>query len=307
MNKNDLATRGLVIATAVLVAIARVAVSSAADPFSYAPVPAFFQIPTSIPLGACTGVDVDSRGNIYLLHRGKQPVICLDRTGRFLRAWGDDCLDTPHGLRIDPSGHVWVTDIGNHQVFQFTAVGKRLVTLGKAGSAGRGMDEFDQPTDVGFGSRGELYVADGYGNSRIMKFTPRGGFLGSWGEPGSGPGQFDTPHTLVVDRRERVIVGDRENDRIQIFDPGGRLLATWGGFAPFGLAQDAAGNLFVADGRAHRVLQLDEGGKVIASWGAEGKRPGQFQLPHMLAADKQGDLFVGEIKGQRFQKLVRQR
>lgn len=280
---------------------------SAVEPFTYSPVPDFFQLPEGLTLGACTGVDVDSKGNIYLLHRGKQPVVCLDASGRFIRSWGDDCIDTPHGLRIDADDQVWVTDIGNHQVFQFAASGERKVTLGKAGTAGNGIDEFNQPTDVAFGARGEIYVADGYGNSRIIKFTPRGGFLGSWGKAGKGPGQFDTPHAIVVDRQQRVIVGDRENDRLQVFNANGELLAIWPGFAPFGVARDRQDNLFIADGRANQILQLDEAGKVVASWGSEGAGVGQFQLPHMLATDPGGDLYVGEIKGQRFQKFARKR
>ncbi len=279
---------------------------SADEPFTYAPVRDFFQLPDVLGLGACTGVDVDSQGRIYLLHRGKHPIVCLDPSGRFIRSWGDDCIVTPHGLRIDRNDHVWVTDIGNHQVFQFSSNGERKVTFGKAGTAGNGIDEFNQPTDVAFGARGEIYVADGYGNSRIVKFTPQGGFLGSWGKAGKGAGQFDTPHAIVVDRQERVIVGDRENDRLQVFNANGELLAIWTGFAPFGLARDREDNLFIADGRANKILQLDDTGKVIASWGSEGPGVGQFQLPHMLATDRCGDLYVGEIKGQRFQKFARQ-
>jgi len=102
-------------------------------------------------------------------------------------------------------------------------------------------------------------------------------------------------------------VGDRENDRLQVFNANGELLAIWAGFAPFGLARDREDNLFIADGRAKKILQLDDTGKVIASWGSEGPGVGQFQLPHMLATDRRGDLYVGEIKGQRFQKFARQR
>ena len=307
MNRCDWHSGRVFRACVLLWIVFQVTPAAAVEPFTYSLVPEFFQLPKGLVLGGCTGVDVDSKGNIYLLHRGKQPVICLDASGRFVRSWGDDCLDTPHGLRIDRSDYVWVTDIGNHQVFQFSSSGERRVTLGKAGTAGQGIDEFDQPTDVAFGARGEIYVADGYGNSRIIKFTPRGGFLGSWGKAGTGPGEFDTPHAIVVDRRGRVIVGDRENDRLQIFNATGELLAIWPGFAPFGVARDRQDNLFIADGRANKILQLDDAGKVVASWGGGGAEPGQFQLPHMLAADQHGALYVGEIKGQRFQKFARNR
>jgi len=281
--------------------------SADADEIDFEPVPGFFQLPDSIKLGMCSGVAVNSEGEVFLFHRGKPPILVLDETGKFLRSWGDDVIAEAHGLRIDRDDNVWVTDIGNHQVFKFGRTGKLLMAMGKAGTAGDAVDEFNKPTDVAFGSRGEIYVSDGYGNSRVMKFTPNGGFLTKWGEAGNGPSQFDTPHTIVVDRQGRVIVGDRENDRVQVFEAGGKLLEIWPGFAPFGLELDPHGNLFVADGRANKVLRLNANGKVVGSWGEEGKGPGQFQLPHMLATDSAGNLYVAEIAGMRFQKLARQR
>lgn len=277
----------------------------AAEPLAYKPAPGFFKLPDSIKLGACSGVEVNSEGDIYLFHRGAQPIIQVDRGGKFKRSWGDDTIEMAHGLRIDRDDNVWVTDIGTHQVHKYTAEGKLLLTLGKAGQAGLGTDEFNKPTDVAFGANKEIYVSDGYGNSRVMKFTPNGGYLTSWGTPGKGPSQFNTPHTLVVDRRGRVVVGDRENDRVQVFDQSGKLIDIWKGFAPFGLTYDRQGRLFVADGRAHQILQLDAKGQVVGTYGQEGAAPGQFQLPHMLAADNQGNLYVGEITNTRFQKLVR--
>jgi DNA-binding beta-propeller fold protein YncE len=277
-----------------------------AEPIDFRVDPAFVKLPESVTLGACSGVAVNSKGDVYLFHRGKQPIICLDAHGKFLRSWGDDAIGTAHGLRIDGDDNVWVTDIGNHQVLKFSPAGKLLLALGKAGLAGDGIDEFNKPTDVAFGSQGEIYVSDGYGNNRIVKLTPNGGYLTQWGEAGNGPGQFNLPHTIVVDQKGRVVVGDRENDRVQVFESSGKLVAVWPGFAPFGLAYDRRGHLFVADGRANKVLQLNNQGKVVRSWGEEGNKPGQFQLPHMLAVDAGGNLYVGEIKGERFQKLLRQ-
>jgi DNA-binding beta-propeller fold protein YncE len=299
--------KSTLLACALLGLVAKVSPHStaAAEPIDFRSDAAFVKLPDSIKLGACSGVAVDSERNVYLFHRGKQPIICLDPYGEFLRSWGDDTIATAHGLRIDGDDNVWVTDIGNHQVLKFSPAGKLLLALGKAGSAGDGIDEFNKPTDVAFGPQGEIYVSDGYGNNRIMKFTPNGGFLTQWGEAGDGPGQFNLPHTVVVDRNGRIVVGDRENDRVQVFESSGKLAVVWPGFAPYGLAFDKQGHLFVADGRANKVLLLDDEGKVVRSWGQEGDKPGEFQLPHMLAADAHGNLYVGEIKGERFQKLIR--
>jgi DNA-binding beta-propeller fold protein YncE len=277
----------------------------AAAPIQFEPVPDFVKLPDHITLDACSGVAVNSQGNVYLFHRGKHPIICLDREGNFLRSFGDDYIETAHGLRIDKDDNVWVTDVGNHQVLKFSPSGELLLSLGKAGTAGDGVDEFNKPTDIAFGPRGEIYVTDGYGNSRVMKFTANGGFLAAWGEAGDQPGQFNTPHAVSLDRDGRLLIGDRENDRVQIYTPQGKLVDVWPGFAPFGLAHDAEGNLFAADGRANKVLQIGADGKVIHAWGGEGSAPGQFQLPHMIATDSKGNLYVVEITGKRLQKLAR--
>ena len=266
---------------------------------------AFAKLPDSIVLGACSGVAVDSKGNIYLFHRGKQPIICLAADGNFIRSWGDGVIGSAHGMRIDRDDNVWVTDIGNHQVLKFSPNGELLLALGKAGSPGDGVDEFNKPTDVAFGPDGEIYVTDGYGNNRVVKFTPNGGFLGQWGQAGVGPGQFNLPHSIVIDREGRILVGDRENDRVQVFDSSGKFIAMWRGFAPYGLAFDKQGRLFVADGRANKVRMLNEDGQIVRSWGHLGNKPGEFRMPHMLAADADGNLYVGEITGERFQKLIR--
>ena len=265
----------------------------------------FFQLPKHISLGACSAVAINSKGHLVLFHRGQPPIIECDAQGRFLKGWGQKWVQTAHGLRIDAHDNIWVTDIGNHRVLKFSPTGKLLLALGSNGQPGQGNTEFDKPTDVAFGPDGEFYVADGYGNSRVVKYSARGTYLQSWGRPGKGPGEFHLPHSILVDRGGRVLVGDRENNRIQVFDRSGKLLTIWPGFAPYGLAQDSQGRVFVADGRANKILLLDKQGQVLRSWGRRGTEPGEFQLPHMLAIDATGALYVGEINGKRFQKLSR--
>lgn len=264
----------------------------------------FLQLPAGFVLGECSAVAVNQKGEIYLFHRGPRPILCFDANGKLLRAWGDDLIKSAHGLRLDRDENVWVTDVVGHRVYKFDPTGLQLLVLG-TGEPGAANDQFNKPTDIAFGLNDEVYISDGYGNSRVLKFDQEGKLLTTWGTAGKKPGQFDLPHSIVVDRQGRVLVGDRENDRIQVFDANGKWLATWKGFAPYGMAFDADGVLFVADGRAAQILQLDEQGKVKRRWGREGTEPGQFQMPHMLAFDADGDLFVAEVDGKRMQKFAR--
>lgn len=282
-------------------------ISQAGDEIDFEPAANIFQLPEGLTLGHCSAVDFDSKGQMFLFHRGKQPILCFDRRGKFIRSWGDDLIGKAHGLRVDHLDNIWVTDIGHHMVFQFSPEGKLLLALGQSDKPGTGDDQFDQPTDIAFGSQDEIYVADGYGNSRVMKFAANGKFLDKWGRPGKGRGEFHLPHSIIIDAKGRVLVGDRENDRVQVFDSEGKLLEVWPGFAPYGMEFDSTGRLFVTDGRANKVLQVNSTGKIINSWGRKGDGPGEFNLPHMLAADSSGHLHIAEVGGRRLQMLKRKK
>ncbi|MBX3437770.1 MAG: hypothetical protein KF861_09785 [Planctomycetaceae bacterium] len=279
----------------------------AADPIRFEPQIDLLQVPGHIVLGGVSAVAVNSRGQVFMLHRAEHPVVCFEADGKYVRSWGSDLIGSGHGLRIDRDDNVWVTDTDRHLVFKFDPHGDLLMTLGEPNQPGLGQQQFNKPTDVNFGPEGELYVTDGYGNSRVVKFTSKGEFVTTWGDAGSGPGQFNSPHAVVIDPQGRVVIADRDNNRIQIFDPSGKLLETWTGFTPFGVALDADGVMFVADGKAQKILQLDEAGHVVQSWGGErGTAAGEFSTPHMLEADRQGNLYAAEVGGKRVQKLVRQ-
>ena len=137
-----------------------------------------------------------------------------------------------------------------------------------------------------------------------MKFAASGQWLMSWGQPGKGAGEFNLPHAIVIDPQGRVLVGDRENNRIQVFDQAGQWLATWPGFAPYGLALDPSGRVYVADARAHQILRLKATGEVERRLGRKGSAPGEFDLPHMLAFDASGQLYIAEVNGRRVQKFA---
>ena len=151
----------------------------------------------------------------------------FDAQGKYLRSWGKGMFTRPHGLRIDRDQNVWALDDAGHQIFKFTRDGKLLQTWGVKDKPGNDAKTFNRPTDIAWDSQGNAYISDGYGNRRVVKLDKAGNFVMTWGTEGDGPGQFRLPHSIAVDSKDRVYVSDRENNRIQIFDTGGKLLKTW--------------------------------------------------------------------------------
>jgi sugar lactone lactonase YvrE len=183
------------------------------------------------------------------------PVFQFDKSGKVLRSFGAGMFVSPHKLSVDRDGFLWLADNGGHQVFKLSQDGKVLLTLGKKGVAGAGLDEFDQPTDVAIAPNGDIFVGDGHsggglatGNARIMKFNKDGKFLQTWGRKGMGASEFDVIHTMAFDSRGRLFVGDRQNNRIQIFDQNGNFIAQWFQFGrPSGIHIDKNDVIYVAD------------------------------------------------------------
>ncbi|MDC3955385.1 hypothetical protein [Polyangium jinanense] len=174
-------------------------------------------------------------------------------------------------------------------------------------------DEFGKPTDVFLAPNGELYVSDGYENTRVARFDVRGMFLDAWGDPGSEPGHFDIPHGIASDGKDRVYVADRGNARLQIFDLEGMLVDVWSGpeiGRPWGVEVAPNGHVFVIDGGdqlddapSGRALELDRDGKVITSWGSFGREEGQFDTGHDITVGPDGSVYVVEQVGRRVQKF----
>ena len=183
------------------------------------------------------------------------PIFQFDASGKLLKAFGAGMFVSPHKLSVDKEGNLWLADNGGQQVFKLNQDGKVLLTLGKKGVAGPGMDEFDAPTDVAIAPNGDIFVGDGHtgggtatGNARIVKFDKNGKFLMTWGKKGMGTGEFDVVHTLAFDSRGRLFVGDRQNNRIQIFDQNGKFIAQWFQFGrPSGMYIDKNDVIYVAD------------------------------------------------------------
>ncbi len=230
------------------------------------------QLPDGRKWGSTAGIALGLDGNIWALDRcgvsGSRgtncagspldPILEFDPSGKFLKGFGHGLFVSPHKITVDRDGNLWVADNGmkdgrGQQVFKFNQDGKLLLTLGKPGVAGAGMDTFDQPTEVAIAPNGDIFVADGHGrdqtaNARIMKFDKNGKFIKTWGKKGKGTGEFDCPHTLAFDSQGRLFVGDRQNNRIQIFDQEGRFIAEWKQFGrPSGIFIDKNDVLYVAD------------------------------------------------------------
>src|SRR5262245_8230401 len=269
-----------------------------ADPYTST---GFLKFPAEVEVGAMSAVAVDAEDRIFVLHRGEPPLVAFDKDGKFVRAWGQGLFKVPHGLRVDREGNLWTTDNGNHVLRRFNRDGRLLATLGTEGKPGSGKEGFRAPDDLVFDSHGNLYVADS-GNGRIAKFSADGGFLLEWGKKGKETGQFATAHDLAIDKQDRIFVGDRGNKRIQVFDTSGKHLSTWDGFGnPFGLL--VIGNeLLASEGDIHKVFHLDlASGKITASWGD----PKMLLLPHLMAVNSKGVLFVAEVNGKRVQMFRR--
>lgn len=276
------------------------------------------QLPEGFAFGHVSGVDVDSHNHVWVFHRGDRPILCFDGdTGKILASWGDGMFTTAHGLAVDHRDNVWVTDVGNHQVFKFSHNGELMLTLGAKGVPGLDGTHFNRPTDVAVAPSGEFYVADGYGNSRVAKFSADGKFLLDWGSKGDQPGQFDTPHGIALDQQGRVYVADRTNSRIQVFDANGKFLTLWKSpdlGRPWGLAVGRDGFLYVADGGdlkpkppdRGRVLKLDLQGKILEQFGSFGSYDGQFYWAHDVGVGRNGDVYVVDVHlGMRVQRFVR--
>lgn len=277
-------------------------VSQPVPELGYRVVPNFFQLPAGMNFGEASAVALNSRGHIFVFHRGKPALMEFDPQGKFIRSLGEGLFDHAHGLRIDKDDNLWTTDDGNHLVLKLSPEGRVQLVLGRRDSAGEESWLFNRPTDVAWGKNGEIYVSDGYGNARVVKFDRNGNFMKSWGKRGSGPGEFTLPHALAVDREGRVYVADRESQRIQIFDADGTYLKEWRGIGfPYGLFLTPDQHVWVADGGYDRVIELDSAGKILGAFGEPGRAPGQFAWAHSLAVGPDGRIYVAEILNWRFQ------
>ncbi len=263
----------------------------------------------------CAAVGCDSSDNVYVFNRGEHPVIVFDGEGNFLRSWGEGLYPRAHGVTMSPDDSIFLSDDGDHTVRKCRLDGTVLFTLGIPGTPAPFMsgDPFNRCTHVAIDPQtAEFYVSDGYGNARVHKYSPDGKLLFSWGESGTGEGQFNIAHNVCTDKDGWVYVADRENQRIQVFDKNGKFETQWKNMArPCGLYIDQNGDQKVyvgelgvaigpnsqAYGLGPRVAIHDVKGNVLARLGdaPESEEPGHFIAPHGVCINSKGDIFVGEV------------
>jgi peptidylamidoglycolate lyase len=289
-------------------------------------------LPANIQLGNPTGIGLDTNQNIVVFHRagrewpllGPMPnkviqhktILIIDKNnGQLLNSWGDSLFIMPHGLTVDNESNVWVTDVGLHQLFKFNHDGKLLMKLGEAKVAGNDSLHFNKPTDIAIAKDGSFYVSDGYGNSRVIKFSATGKYLFEWGKKGNGEGEFDIPHGITIDKNDNVFVADRENNRIQEFDPNGRFIRqfinpSFGSICSVAFDKTQS-KLFAVDDftflklkhRGSDVFVIDSTGNIQTRFGRSGSYSGKIAWYHDLTIDAAENIFLCDILGNTIQKF----
>ena len=311
--------------------VSRAPQSTTATAVRYQEVKDWPQLPANVQVGEVAGVAVDLNGHVVVFHRpgrgfdtaaetklSEPTVLEIDAgTGTLISSWGANMFLVPHGITIDQSNNVFLTDVGLQQVFKFTHDGRPLLALGEPRVGAWDGTHFNQPTDIQIRPDGTFYVSDGYVNSRVAIFDKAGKWVQEWGRKGSGPGEFSNPHGIAfVPGSTDIVVADRENSRLQLFDRGGAFKKQWVGAADaqttgrvFCVATDAEGNFYVGIRRADYdtqhtgVLKLDRAWRIVASIGFGQPGDPVFNAVHDLAVGKDGSIYVAETRTKRVVKL----
>jgi DNA-binding beta-propeller fold protein YncE len=280
----------------------------------------FFHYPAHSVVGRMSGIAVSPTGNILALNRGYHPVLEFKSDGTFVRSWGEgsEMFVGAHALRFDPQGNLWYVDAADDIIYRFDSEGRTVGTLGTNPEAwtwqthviehaARGRAAFYQETDIGWSKDGSMFVSDGYGNSRVAKFDKDGNFVKTWGERGTQPGDFNTPHSLVVDNNDVIYVADRGNSRIQVFDTEGNRKAVWPlPTAPWSLCLTSGSNQTMFVGSVGHVYKIDLSGKILGAFGRPGRMEGTIDSVHGIACPDEKAVYLANLYASRIDKWVAQ-
>jgi len=293
-----------------VIAAAFASIALAQSELPYHVVPDWAKLPAGWNFGECSGVAVDGNDNVWVYNRGPHTLVELDRNGRFLKALNDIPVKSSHGIRVGPDGNLWIIDVAAHKMLKLSPEGRVLMVIGGVGDAPADNDSpdgFNRPTNIAFAPDRSFFISDGYVNSRVVKYSKDGDFITKWGRKGKGDGEFDLVHDVVFDKRGRLYVADRSNERIQIFDQNGNFLGKWTNVgAPWGIDYYAPeDSIYMVDGKNDRMVRLNMEGQITGTLGSHGRAPGKFFFPHSVAVDSTGAIYVAEIRNWRVQKFVK--
>ena len=296
----------LVVAVALgLSAVSGAQSTNAVKSDDYTHVEGWAKLPAGVEWGQVISVDPDPDGrHIWALHRAEPPILKFDPDGNVVETFGNGMFVRPHGFHVSHDGYLWATDQSGrdgkgHQVFKFSRDGELLMTLGQAGVGAEGPDTFNGPTDVVVADNGNIFVTDGHVNSRVVKLAPDGAFIKAWGKKGTGPGEFDVPHSIAIDSQGRLFVGDRSNARIQIFDQEGNFLEEWDQFGMVsGIYITDDDTLYATDFQKHEALLVGSAKDGTISHRIEPV------IAEGIAADEMGNVYAAEVAGQILRKFA---
>ena len=262
------------------------------------------QLPAGTAWGSPSQVATSAQGQIIVLRRTTPSFFVFNPDGSFVKSWGDTPYKLAHGVRVDRDGFIWVTDNSDNLIQKFSSEGNLLMTLGRKGVTGdnKSEDAFDGPADAFVAPNGDIFVADGYRNSRVVQFSKEGKFIRIiGGVKGTEPGQFNLPHAVVVDSKGRIIVADAENSRVQVFDPTGKFVEQWGDFIakPRGAMYITSDDTIYISHVDAEAVSILKNGKVVEVIRGVGGRP------HGMTLDRDGNIYVCFPLSSAVKKLVK--
>jgi sugar lactone lactonase YvrE len=298
-------------------------------------VPNFLKLPPNLYLGEGIGVATNSKGHIFVYTRSQATRLFeFDATGKFVREIGEGLYGFAfaHAVRVDPQDNIWAVDEGSNMVIKFNPQGQVVMVLGRrpeppdaglgltppAPGANPGPYTFDRPTDVAWGPAGDIFVSDGYGNSRVVKYDKNGKFIATVGTKGSGQLQLNLPHTIAADAKGNVYVGDRSNSRIQVFDNDLSYKATYDNVgAPWAVCITPGPHQYLYSSNSFpdsnnsqlmttsgEIYKMELDGTVLGKFGTPGKKLGQFATVHEIDCRNPDQILISEITAWRVQKIL---
>jgi len=300
-----------------------------APDIAFQSVPNFLKFPPNIHMGEGIGVATNSKGHIFVYTRSQATRLFeFDAQGNYVRELGEGLYGFvfAHAVRVDPDDNVWAVDEGSNMVIKFNPAGRVVMVLGHRPEVVEGVPPaknpdpylFDRPTDVAWDKAGNIFISDGYGNSRVVKYDKDGRFLKAVGTKGAAPGQLNLPHTIAADAQGNIYVGDRSNSRIQVFDNNLEFKTNYDHVgAPWAVCISPGPHQYLYSSNSNpdnnnsqiaaqtgEIYKMELDGTVIGKFGHAGKQLGEFATVHEIDCRNPNELLVSEIIAWRVQKLV---